>query len=120
MIYKFLGKYSDFLLLPEIDKKSLPSWFGFPIFVKESAPFKRADIVKYLEENKIATRTLFGGNLLKHPAYENIKCRVPWPLKNTDLIMENLFFVGVHPAIKTEQLKYIKRVFDNFFKNLSC
>ena len=116
-VYRFLSGYGNFFILPEINKNSAPSWFGFPILIKEKAPFSRADIVNYLEENKIATRTLFGGNLLKHPAYENIKCRVSGPLENTDFIMDNFFFIGVHPLIGTEQLKYIEKIFNNFLKN---
>jgi CDP-6-deoxy-D-xylo-4-hexulose-3-dehydrase len=99
MVYKHLKKYEKNLLLPEPTKNSNPSWFGFPILVKEGAPFSRNDIVNYLENNKIATRMLFGGNLLRQPAYENIKCRVVGTLKNTDLVMNNLFWIGVYPGI---------------------
>ena len=116
-IYDFLKKYEKYLILPAATKNSRPSWFGFPILVKDNPFFIRNDIVNYLEENKIATRMLMGGNLLKHPAYENIKYRISGKLENTDSIMNNLFWIGVYPGIKKEQLKYIEKIFDSFFKN---
>jgi len=116
-LYNFFKKYEKYFILPKAQKSSQPSWFGFPILVKESAPFKRADIVNYLEENKIATRMLFGGNLLKQPAYQNIKYRLSGSLKNTDLVMNNLFWIGVYPGIKKEQLKYIFKALKKFLKN---
>ena len=70
----------------------------------------------YLEKNKIATRMLFGGNLLKQPAYQNIKYRLPDDLKNTDIVMNNLFWIGVYPGIKKEQLKYIEKIFAKFIE----
>lgn len=122
-LYDFLKKYEKYFILPEAEKNSSPSWFGFPILVKESAPFERADIVNYLEKNKIATRMLFGGNLLRQPAYQNIKCRVPRDLKNTDLVMKNLFWIGVYPGIKQRQLSYVRKIFSGFlskYKMLSA
>jgi len=112
----YLKKYDKYLLLPSPSKYSDPSWFGFPIMVKDNAPFTRADIVNYLEYHKIATRMLFGGNLTKQPAYENIKCRIVGGLKNTDLVMNNLFWVGVYPGIDDRKLAYIAKTFDNFFR----
>lgn len=118
-IYKFLKKYGKYLILPIPAKNSRPSWFGFPILVKENAHFTRNDIVDYLEKNKIATRMLFGGNLLKQPAYQNIKYRLAGDLKNTDIVMNNLFWIGVYPGIKKEQLKYIEKIFVKFFISIS-
>jgi CDP-6-deoxy-D-xylo-4-hexulose-3-dehydrase len=115
-LFSDLKKYNKYLLLPSPSKYSDPSWFGFPIIVKTNAPFKRADIVNYLEQHKIATRMLFGGNLIKQPAYENIKYRTVGGLKNTDLVMNDLFWVGVYPGITTEKLKYISKVFNDFMK----
>ncbi|MEI8060626.1 MAG: DegT/DnrJ/EryC1/StrS family aminotransferase, partial [Ferruginibacter sp.] len=88
----------------------------FPVLVKQSAPFSRNDIVNYLEDNKIATRMLFGGNLIKQPAYENIKYRALGTLENTDLIMNNLFWIGVYPGLTKPMLSYIKMIFHNFFE----
>ena len=114
-LFNHLIKYEKYLLLPQPTENSDPSWFGFPILVKENAPFNRNDIVNFLEEHKIATRMLFGGNLLRQPAYENIKCRVVGGLKNTDLVMNNLFWIGVYPGITPEKLKYINSIFNKFF-----
>jgi CDP-4-dehydro-6-deoxyglucose reductase, E1 len=116
-LYNNLKIYEKYILLPKKLKKSEVSWFGFPILVKENSPFGRNDIVNYLEENKIATRMLFGGNLIKQPAYEGIKYRVIGNLKNSDLVMKNLFWIGVYPGIDSDKMNYIKKVFDSFFNN---
>ena len=115
-LYKIFEKYADYFMLPEKEKYADPSWFGFPILVKDSAGFKRADIVNYLEDKKIATRMLFGGNLLKQPAYQNIKYRVAGNLKNTDLVMNNLFWIGVYPGLSAPMLNYIAKTLNNFFR----
>ena len=115
-LYKIFEKYADYFMLPEKEKYADPSWFGFPILVKDSAGFKRADIVNYLEDKKIATRMLFGGNLLKQPAYQNIKYRVAGNLKNTDLVMDNLFWIGVYPGLSAPMLNYIAKTLNNFFR----
>lgn len=115
-LYNFLKRYEQFLLLPHWQEKSEPSWFGFPILIKEGQPFNRNDIVTYLEKHKIATRMLFGGNLLRQPAYRNIKYRACEPLRNTDLAMNNLFWIGVYPGLDESMLRYIKDIFTSFFK----
>lgn len=114
-LYKVFLEYEDYFVLPQVKKHSSPSWFGFPILVRESSPFDRLDIVKYLENKKIATRMLFGGNLLKQPAYKNIKCRIFGNLKNTDLVMNNLFWIGVYPGLTKPKLNYIEQVVNRFF-----
>ncbi len=114
-LWKHLEKYSRYLLLPHPIKGSDPSWFGFPILVKDNAPFSRSDIVNYLEDHKIATRMLFGGNLTKQPAYEDMKFRVAGGLKNTDKVMNDLFWIGVYPGIDARKLAYIAKTFDDFF-----
>jgi len=113
-LYKFFKNYEQYFLLPKTEKNSQPCWFGFPLLAKKDAPFTRNEIVEYLEKNKIATRMLFGGNLTKQPAYENIKYRVSNSLKNTDLIMNNLFWIGVYPGINKEMIYYIKKCFKKF------
>jgi len=116
-VYKeFLKEYEKYLILPEATQGSDPSWFGFPILVKDSAPFTRDDMVEYLEEKKIATRVLFGGNLVKQPAYQNAKYRISGGLKNTDLVMNNLFWIGVYPGINREKLNYVKDALKGFLK----
>lgn len=118
VLYDKLRKYEKYFVLPRATDNSEPSWFGFPILVKEDATFTRAEIVNYLEENKIATRMLFGGNLAKQPAYENIKYRVFGSSKNTDLVMNNLFWVGVYPGITELKLDYVVRVFSDFLEKV--
>lgn len=117
LFYKFFKKYDKYFILPETTKNSQPSWFGFSLFVKPEAPFTRAEIVNYLEENRIATRMLFGGNLTKQPAYQNIKYRISDSLKNTDLVMNNLFWIGVYSGITKEKLNYIFKIFTEFLEN---
>ncbi len=116
--YETLKFYEDFFILPKAEAKSEPNWFGFPMLVKENAPFTRERIVRYLEENKIATRMLFGGNLIRQPAYENINCRTANILMNTDLVMNNLFWIGVYPGLTDEMVNYINTKFEDFLKIL--
>ncbi len=115
-LYENLKKYEKYFILPRPTKNSEPSWFGFPISIKEDAPFTRADIVNYLEENKVATRMLFGGNLSKQPAYLNVKYRIFGSLKNTDLVMNNLFWIGVYPGLTKEKLDYVGQTIYQFFR----
>jgi CDP-6-deoxy-D-xylo-4-hexulose-3-dehydrase len=114
--YKAFQKFDNYFVLPRIDKNAEPSWFGFPVLVKDSASFSRADIVKHLESKGITTRMLFGGNLLKQPAYADIKHRVAGELKNTDLVMINLFWFGVYPGLLKEHCKFIIDTFSAFLK----
>ncbi len=114
-----LLKYEEFLIMPEATKNSNPSWFGFPITVKENETFSRNELTMYLEKNMIMTRLLFAGNITKQPAYLDIECRIIGDLKNTDYIMNNTFFIGVYPGINDEQVKYIAAVFENFFKEFN-
>jgi CDP-4-dehydro-6-deoxyglucose reductase, E1 len=115
-LYNVFKEYENCFLLPLARKHTDPSWFGFPVLVREDAPFKRADIVGYLESNKIATRMLFGGNLLKQPAYKDIKYRQAGNLENTDRLMHDLFWIGVYPGLTKAMLFYIEKVLGDFFK----
>jgi CDP-4-dehydro-6-deoxyglucose reductase, E1 len=116
-LYRGLKKYNNYLLLPDPTPHSEPSWFGFPLIVRDSAPFTREEIVKYLEENKIATRMLFGGNLIKQPAYSDVKYRVFGTLINTDSVMDDLFWIGVYPGLTNEMIQYILEKFYGFFSH---
>ena len=110
-----LKKFEQFLLLPHATPHADPSWFGLPIMVRPSAPFTREDIVRYLEDRRIATRMLFGGNLLKQPAYADMKYRTAGTLENTDLVMNNLFWIGVYPGLTDGKIRYVLDTFDGFF-----
>lgn len=116
-LYKGLGRFDNYFMLPTEEANSEPSWFGFPLFVRENAPFNREKIVEYLESSKVATRMLFGGNLLKQPAYNEIKFRSPEPLKNTDAVMNRLFWIGVYPGLGWAEIEYIINRFKQFLNN---
>jgi CDP-6-deoxy-D-xylo-4-hexulose-3-dehydrase len=114
IIYESLKSYEKFFILPTTEESADPSWFGFPIMVRENSPFTRDDIVGHLENNKIATRMLFGGNLTKQPAYEDIEFRLTDSLYNTDLVMNNLFWIGVYPGITREKMDYMIKILSGF------
>jgi CDP-4-dehydro-6-deoxyglucose reductase, E1 len=113
---KNLKDLEEFLILPEPEKNSEPSWFGFPLTLKKINKYNRNDIIKYLNENKIGTRLLFSGNLIKQPYMKNINFKVHKNLNNTDLIMENTFWIGLYPGLSKEQLQYSVLKIKNFFK----
>jgi CDP-6-deoxy-D-xylo-4-hexulose-3-dehydrase len=106
-----LQDLEEFFVLPEATPHSDPSWFGFPILVRPQAPFARADVLHFLEECKIATRPLFGGNLVRQPAYENVAHRRVGNLVNSDLVMNQLFWIGVYPGLTKEMLAYVLETF---------
>ena len=111
-----LKEFEKYLILPESTPKSDPSWFGFPITVKKSAPFSKNDLVNFLASKLIDTRPLFAGNITKQPYFENISYRVVGNLENTDLIMNNTFWIGVFPGLTQEMLQYVVEEFKNFIK----
>jgi CDP-6-deoxy-D-xylo-4-hexulose-3-dehydrase len=111
---RILKPCEDRLILPRATENSDPSWFGYVITVKDHAGFTRNDLTTFLETNRIETRNLFSGNLLCHPAYQNIPHRISGDLTNTNFIMNNTFFIGVYPGIDDKRLNHIKAVFDRF------
>jgi CDP-4-dehydro-6-deoxyglucose reductase, E1 len=111
-----LAPYEDRLILPRPTAHSEPSWFTFPTTVREHAGFTRADIVRFLEANKVETRSLFAGNLLRHPAFQDIPHRVVGDLKNTDTVMNDTFFVGVYPGLDSARLDHMTSVFHRFMR----
>lgn len=115
-LHRNLQDLQDVLLLPEPEPNSEPSWFGFLLSVKENAPFTRNDLVQHLEEKRIGTRLLFGGNVIKQPAYEGLDYRVVGDLKNTDYVMENTFWIGLYPGLTEEMLNYVVSVIHDFVK----
>ncbi|MGD2048863.1 MAG: lipopolysaccharide biosynthesis protein RfbH [Chloroflexota bacterium] len=117
-LYQNLKKFEEFLLLPSWHDKADPSWFAFPLFVRETAPFTRHQITSYLEAKRVETRNLFAGNLIKQPAYKDIRCRVIGDLPVSDQIMRNVFFVGVYPGLNQTKLDYMVESFEAFFREL--
>ena len=100
------------LILPVAENNSNPSWFGFLIAVEETAGFTRNELTGFLEGRKIQTRNLFAGNLIKHPAFDEMRrtgagYRVVGELKNTDFIMNNGFWIGVYPGMTTDMLNWM-------------
>jgi CDP-6-deoxy-D-xylo-4-hexulose-3-dehydrase len=102
-----LKPLEEFLILPVAGKDSDPSWFGFPIAVKPTAPFTRDQLTRHLEANKIGTRLVFAGNLLRQPAYEGYPHRVVGDLTNTDFVMNQVFWIGVFPGLSNQMLDFI-------------
>jgi CDP-6-deoxy-D-xylo-4-hexulose-3-dehydrase len=113
-LYDGLKPFEEFFCLPEVTPNSEPSWFGFLMTVRPDAPFGRHELIRFLEVNRIATRLLFSGNLLRQPAYRDIPHRVVGSLMNTDLAMSNSFWVGLYPALTPEMLDYTIEVFGKF------
>jgi CDP-6-deoxy-D-xylo-4-hexulose-3-dehydrase len=99
-------EFSDYFLLPETLDGAEPSWFGFPVCIKDDS-ISREDLVQYLNESKIGTRLLFAGNLTKQPYMLNQSYRVSGSLNNTDKIMKSTFWLGVYPGLTQEMLDYI-------------
>ena len=114
-LYEAFAQYQDYFILPRALPKADPSWFALPLTVREDAPFTRKKIVTYLESNAIETRMLFSGNILRHPAYQDIPCRVEGELTYTEQVMERTFFLGVYPGLTAEKLEYIKCALRRFF-----
>lgn len=113
-LHKGLKPLEEFLLLPKATKGSEPSWFGFPITVKEGAPFSRFELVQHIESRRIGTRQLFGGNLLRQPAYAGLPMRVVGSLKNADIITERTFWIGVYPGLTNEMIDYMVQTVSEF------
>ena len=102
-----LNSCQEFLQLPVVTEDSDPSWFGFPITVKDNSPVSRLDLITYLDQNKIGTRLLFAGNLTRQPYMIDAKFRISGELTNTDNVMNNTFWIGVQPALTKEMLEFV-------------
>ena len=103
-------------MLPKATKNSDPSWFGFLITIKPESKIKRVDLLNYLDENKIGTRLLFAGNLTKQPYMKGRNFKISGTLTNTDIVMNNSFWVGVYPGLNKKMLDYICLKIKTFLK----
>ncbi len=110
-----LSSLNEFLILPEATRGSIPSWFGFPITLKESSETYRKDLLEYLDERRIGTRLLFAGNLTKQPYFTEVNYRVASTLKNTDMIMSNTFWLGVYPGLTDDMLDFVAEQIELYF-----
>ncbi len=115
-LYEGLKDLEEFFILPRATDGSDPSWFGFLMTIRPAAPFDRPAIIRFLDERKISTRLLFGGNLLRQPAYFSVPHRVAGTLENTDIVMNRTFWIGVYPGLTPEMLDYVIDAFHAFIR----
>ena len=115
VLHQRLQSLTDFLELTEPTPNSDPSWFGFPITLKENAGVERVDLLRYLDDNKIGSRLLFAGNLTKQPYFQNVEYRIVGELTNTDITMNRTFWIGIFPALDQEHFDYIGEKLEEFF-----
>jgi CDP-6-deoxy-D-xylo-4-hexulose-3-dehydrase len=106
-LHEKLQPLKHLLTLPEATKNSNPSWFGFPITLKESTPFDRVDLLRFLDQRKIGTRLLFAGNLTRQPYFAGLPHRISGNLTNADTITQGTFWIGVWPGLQTQHLDYV-------------
>ncbi len=106
-LHERLKPLEEFLILPQATPKSDPSWFGFPITLRPNAPIKRVDLLTHLDACKVGTRLLFAGNLIRQPSMAGRNYRVSGDLTNTDIVMNDTFWIGVQPALSEYMLDYV-------------
>lgn len=112
---KKLESLKDFIDLPVATPNSNPSWFGFPITLKDNSGTSRVDLTKYLDSNKIGSRLLFAGNLLKQPYFKDVKYRVVGDLTYTDKTMNDTFWIGVQPSLDKDHFDFVAEKMEEFF-----
>lgn len=110
-----LSRLIDYLEITETTPKSDPSWFGFPVTLKESSGINRVDLLKFLDQNKIGTRLLFAGNLTRQPYFQNVEYRVVGELTNTDRTMNQTFWLGIYPGLSGEHFNFVGEKLEEFF-----
>jgi len=106
-LYSFFDEHAEWFVLPEVRDEVETCWLAFPLTVRDDAPFERRDIVEHLENEGIQTRSLWSGNILAHPGFDDIKCRTPFEYEHGNNAMESAFVVGCHEAMTSDQLGYV-------------
>ena len=114
LLYSGLSSFEKFLILPSSSENCKPSWFGFPITVKDNIPFSKESLVNYLTSKLVDTRPIFAGNLIKQPYFKNKTFRTSKTLSNTDKIMNQSFWIGVFPGLSKDMLEYTIKQFETF------
>ncbi len=117
-LYEKFKQFEEFLMLPTWHTKADPSWFAFPLYVREDAPFLRYELTRFLEMHKVQTRLIFAGNILRQPAYKGIPHRAIGDLAVSDKVMRGGFFIGVYPGMDEARMDYMTAMFAKFFKEL--
>ena len=113
-MYDGLRDLHEFFILPESTPNSDPSWFGFPLAIRTEAPFSRDALIRHLDQHKISTRLLFGGNLTRQPAYKDLPYRKIGDLRNSDFVMNQVFWIGLYPGLTEPMLDYVIENFKSF------
>lgn len=119
LLTEMLKPLEDVLILPQATPRSEPSWFGYPITLRETAPIARDQLVRHLDAHKIGTRLLFGGNLLRQPYMKGRNHRVVGELANADIVTERTFWIGIYPGLGTDHLEYAAETIASFIRNSS-
>ncbi len=117
-LYDGLKPYKEYLILPTWSPRADVSWFAFPMTVRDEAPFRRRELLQWLEAAQVETRLLFAGNITRQPAYRDVTHRVVGELTNADLVMRGAFFVGVYPGLDSQRIDYMLETFATFFARL--
>jgi CDP-6-deoxy-D-xylo-4-hexulose-3-dehydrase len=107
LLTEVFGRWEDLFILPRATANSQPSWFGFPLTLRADAPFSRDDLVRYLDAKRIGTRLLFGGNLIRQPYMKHYNYRVVGELTNSDIVMNNTFWIGLYPGLTADHIGYV-------------
>ncbi|MCJ7571850.1 MAG: lipopolysaccharide biosynthesis protein RfbH [Candidatus Thermoplasmatota archaeon] len=115
-LYKIFKCYEDYFILPKHTKETELSPFGFVLTIKDKAPFKRSDIVNFLEKNNIQTRMIFAGNIVRQPCMEGVTYKINGDLENSDKVMNNTFWLGVYPGLTDEMIGYTEEKLKEFMK----
>ena len=111
---RIFSRYPEYFLIPKATEGSNPAWFAFIVTLKKNVPFTRDEITLYFSNNLIETRNLFAGNITKQPGFINHEWRIADNLENTDIIMNNTFFLGTYPGLTKEMFDYTEKVLNDF------